>query len=600
MEYRRRVFLPSVHCLKIMKAAPVRGRIGGPSLNITAELKRIFARLKPFMLPYRRWAIVGMVGVLASVAFNIVLPFYLQILTDHVIEGQYDRFYGLFPVAVIAVLVRGIMAYFERMSWIRFNTGTIQRLKDALARHLPRIPIARIEQMGSGDILSRLNHDTNGVATLVKDLTEFVSQPLVFIGVSCYMLIISWKLLLAIALCIPLTFWLNERVNRALDKYSEDMARSVAQEHSKIQDAIGGIAVIKSFNLYQWISKDFSGAVGQTKRTSQKIDWIRILRTPAVLALRFLPQLICPLYGGFLVANGELTAGQLVAANTTLIWFIIYPVQSLLGVRTTLRSSLPLIHRVFAVLDIPEERKAGKPTLVASDTAPARFEHVSFAYTEGVPVLSDMSLTLEKGKMAALVGKSGSGKSTVVKLLCGFYDQYEGKISFYGQDMREHSLQHIRSHIALVSQDSVLFPISVSENIALGRQDATQEEIINAAKQANAHEFIEALPQGYDTIMGEGGGRISGGQRQRLALARAMIKKAPILLLDEPTASLDANSERLIADALERIKQDTAVLVIAHRLSTMKMADIIWVMEGGKIAKQGIFADLPELEEEIQ
>ena len=552
------------------------------------------------MLPDRRWAIVGMAGALVSVVATVVLPYFLQILTDYVVGGQYERFYGLFPVAVIAVAVRGIMAYFERMSWIRLNTGTIQRLKDALARHLPRIPIARIEEMGSGDILSRFNYDTTGVATLVKGLTDFVSQPLIFIGVFCYMMIMSWKLLLAIALCIPITFWLNERVNRALDRHSKDLTRAVAQEHSIVQDAIGGIAVIKAYNLYQWMSEVYAGAVGKTKQTTRKIDFVRVWRTPVILALRFLPQLICPLYGGFLVANGELTAGQLVAANTTLIWFIIYPVQSLLGIRATLRGSLPLLNRVFDLLDIPEECEAGAPMPVAPGTAPARFEQVSFAYTKGIPVLSDMSMTLEKGKMAALVGKSGSGKSTVIKLLCGFYDHYEGKIAFYGQDRREHNPRHIRSHIALVSQDSVLFPISVAENIALGKRGASREEIMSAAKQANAHAFIVDLPKGYDTVMGEGGGQISGGQRQRLALARAMIRKAPILLLDEPTASLDANSERLILDALDRIKRDTAVLVIAHRTSTMKMADVIWVMEDGKIAKQGIFADLPELEVETR
>lgn len=569
-------------------------------MNTAAELKRIFARLRPCLLPDRRWAVVGMAGVLVSVAATVILPFFLQILTDYVVEGQYDRFYGLFPVVVIAVVVRGIMAYFERMSWIRLNTGTIQRLKDALVRHISRMPLARIEEMGSGDILSRLNYDTVGVATLVKGLTDFISQPLIFIGVFCYMLIMSWKLLLAIVLCIPITFWLNERVNRALDRHADDLACSVAQEHSNIRDAIGGITVIKSFSLYQWMSNGYAGAVGKTKDTSQKIDRVRALRTPVILALRFLPQLICPLYGGFLVASGELTAGQLVAANTTLIWFIIYPVQSLLGIRATLRSTLPLLRRVFAVLDIPVEREAGAPMPVTSDSAPACFEHVSFAYTEGIPVLSDMNLTLEKGKMVALVGKSGAGKSTVIKLLCGFYDQYDGMIAFCGRDMREHSLWHIRSHIALVSQDSVLFPISVAENIALGKPGASREEIMSAAKQANAHAFITNLPQGYDTVMGEGGGQLSGGQRQRLALARAMIRKAPILLLDEPTASLDANSERLIAEAIERIKRNTAVLVIAHRTSTMKMADVIWVMEGGRISKRGIFSDLPELGAEMQ
>jgi ABC-type multidrug transport system fused ATPase/permease subunit len=295
--------------------------------------------------------------------------------------------------------------------------------------------------------------------------------------------------------------------------------------------------------------------------------------------------------GGYLALTGRVTPGGLFAFMY-LLHFLIEPLSSGPDLIAALRAATGTAGRIVEVMHRPVERADGQ-VFEADPAKPAiRYEDVSFGYGEQTHVLDGVSFSISHHKMVALVGHSGSGKSTVLKLLCGFYEPRAGGVELYGRGLGEWNLESLRRQLALVAQDTYLFPASIAENISYGRPGATMGEIIEAAKMANAHRFILELPDGYSTLVGERGNRLSGGERQRIGIARAILKDAPILLLDEPTSALDTQSESLIQEALERFMQGRTVLVIAHRLSTIKHADEIFVLDGGRVAERGTHEDL--------
>jgi ABC-type multidrug transport system fused ATPase/permease subunit len=298
-----------------------------------------------------------------------------------------------------------------------------------------------------------------------------------------------------------------------------------------------------------------------------------------------------PLYGGTLAYRGEITVGQLLAANM-LIWTVFMPIERLLGMLSQVRETVPVVERILELLDQPAEPMDALPFAPVPGAAPVEFVHVGFGYQADDPLLKGLSLRLLPGQTVALVGPSGCGKSTLFKLLCGFYHPQQGQVRIHGNDLAKVNLAGARAQVSLVSQQTYLFPTTISENIAYGRSGATEAEIITAAKAANAHDFILEQPQGYQTQVGERGTRLSGGQRQRIALARAILKDAPILLLDEPTSALDTQSEALVQEALDRFMAGRTALIVAHRLSTIKGADHILVLDQGNICEQGTHAVL--------
>jgi ABC-type multidrug transport system fused ATPase/permease subunit len=493
-----------------------------------------------------------------------------------------------------------VVAYLRRVASARYTTYTIRDLRDHLAGHIQRLPLSYTDRHHTGDLVSRLNDDLDRIAGLLKEIPGYVYQPLVLVCAFVFLLQISWKLLLVNCLLILVSAPLFVVIVKPMQAFSKKQMEAEAQANAGLQDAIGGIYVAKAFNLKSALARKHRATLMEMERQGLKIGKRISISFAAYMAMRYVPLLVCPLYGGYLAFRGEISVGSLLACNA-LVWFIAAPVEALLGLVQQMYQTMPAVERAFQVLDQPAERADGHTPVIDPNAAPVAFENVSFGYNGEQNVLEGLSFQLEKTKTTALVGASGSGKSTVFKLLCGFYEPRQGQIGLYGSSLLHSDPSAARALMSLVSQDVYLFPTTIAENIAYGRgtpvggrTGATRDEVIAAAKAANAHDFIVALPQGYDTPVGERGIRLSGGERQRIALARAILKDAPILLLDEPTSALDAQSERLVEDALERFGVGRTVLIVAHRLSTIDQADKILVLDEGRIVERGTHEALIE------
>jgi ABC-type multidrug transport system fused ATPase/permease subunit len=559
---------------------------------MTAESKpprsswKILLRLTPFIRPYLPFFALALLDAVKGAGVRLITPYLLQAMTDRVTAQHMQAFVRILIVAGIVFGVDGILTFVGRRASVRYLAYTIRDLRHRVTAHVQQLPMAFLDSFHTGDLTSRLNADVDRLAAWLKRVIELVTLPLYFLGGFTYMLIINWKLLLASCILIPISAVLNNRINQPMEAISRKQAECEGQVNAALQDAIGGIMMVKAFNLKNFLGTRFRARVKEVESQAVKLDGRRAVSIALFLALRYTPQLIVPLYGGYLAYHGEISVGQLLAANLV-IWNVFIPIEQLLGILTQVRETIPVAERVFALLDQPVEATVGRSFELVRSAAAVEFSRVHFGYPAGEPILKGLSLQLAAGQTAALVGPSGCGKSTLFKLLCGLYFPQEGRVCVFGNDLTDADLARVRAQISLVSQDTYLFPTTITENISFGRPGASQDEIIAAAKAANAHDFILEQPQGYQTQVGERGTRLSGGQRQRIALARAILKDAPILLLDEPTSALDTQSEALVQEALERFMVGRTTLIVAHRLSTIKYADRILVLDEGRICEDG-------------
>lgn len=552
---------------------------------------RTWTRLLNFVLAYRLWLTLAILSACGQAGLNIGFAFLTRHLTDAALAMQMQRFLTSLYLALALLLIGILATYGERYATAFFKLYSIRDLRNRVTGHIQQLPVAYLETYHSGDIVTRLNSDVSQIEEFIGRIPNHVYQPVLFGVAVVYMWLISWKLLLAIAVLIPVSAVVFNRVSKPLEKNNRQLQEKLAATNAFVQDTLGGLAVVKAFDLQSLFTEKYGSITDQLQSTGIVIDRISAYLTAIWLALRFIPQLVLPLYGGYLMIQGELTVGSFLA-TTTLMWYVFQPVEALLDLLRQIRETTPAIQRVLTLLDQPVEEQTVSASLGQMLPAPAGapplvFEQVSFAYNGDRNVLDHMSFALAPGEIVALVGPSGAGKSTVLALICGFYQAQDGVITLLGQDTRQLAPATLRAQLSLVAQETYLFPTTIAENIGYGRLGANRAEIIAAAQAANAHEFIIALPQAYDTPVGERGNRLSGGQRQRIALARAMLKDAPILLLDEPTAALDSQSERLVEEALSRLMGDRTVLVIAHRLSTIKRAHRVLVLDQGRIVESG-------------
>ena len=548
-------------------------------------------RLLPDLKIHKTWLwLVWLTAIIAGV-MEFITPYLFKILTDTAIAQENKAFQRLLLWALLAMLIDIALKYFTRIISIRYQTYMLRDLRNRVTAHIQKLPISYTETIHSGDLVSRLNNDIDKIALLPKRIHELVQQPLVFIFGFTYMFILSWKLLLATCILIPLSAILFDKVVKPMQAHSRKEMEHLARANAVTQDAIRGIYIIKAFNLQKLLTKKYQKIAEDVRKEGLDIDKRSAMSLAVFLMLRYIPQLVAPLYGGYLAFTGEITVGALIASSY-LIWMVFIPVETMLGWMSELREVSPAVERVFELLDQPIENGHKRDFELAPDAPALSFNSVSFQYNDDTQILHDFTLSVDEGKVIALVGSSGCGKSTVLKLLCGFYSPQNGQISIGGSDIFASDLRDARKEVSLVSQETYLFPTTIAENISYGRQGASQDEIIAAAKAANAHDFITAQPDGYETQVGEWGSKLSGGEKQRIALARAILKDAPILLLDEPTSALDAQSESVVQEALERFMEGRTVLVVAHRLSTIKNVDEIVVLDEGRLHERGSHDEL--------
>ena len=542
----------------------------------------------------RFWFFVALVIDLVQAAFVVLNNDLIRRVFDSVSAANLQAFWLFVSLSLGLGILSFPLTYTKSRSIGLFSERTLTRLRQAAARRSANLPIAELEKRHSGDMLSLLNADMGKLKGLLSNnLLDLVGLSVRGLAAFAYIISINWILALSATILTPLIFILISNITQPVTKRSEEMQAEIGQVNSQAQDALSGALVVKAFNLEGQLGQRFHQANQAALKKGLEIARLRSLIDGITLPMAIVPFFFAIGLGGYFIMQKQITFGAMFAF-INLLNYVVNPLAALPGVIASIGEASGAARRVFDLLDQPAERTDGQVTAAPAQTAAPALEvnQLSFAYQDGEPILNNISFTAASGQKIAIVGPSGGGKSTLVKILLGYYALPDGKYRLLGSDINQWNLAAARQQMSFVAQDTYLFPVSIGENIRLGRPDASQEMVEQAARLANIHNFIQNLPDGYQSQAGEWGGRLSGGQKQRISLARAILKDAPILLLDEPTSALDAESETLIQQSLQHFAANRTTVVIAHRLSTIRDADQIIVLQDGAIAQQGTHAEL--------
>lgn len=541
----------------------------------------------------RNLKLVAMLAGLVALAIPFLHPVrahYMRHLVDTFLGDQVELYGPLAAKVILLLVLMSLLTWFRTKLMGRIAEYGSADLRRQAAYSLLDMPVPRLDAIHTGDHLSRL---TNDISVVTSYLTHYLfllfMLPLLALASLIYMAYINWQMILATVALMPLLIWLTAKASKAIGLLSKQLQGDLANVNNVTQDSLGGAEVVKAYNLQPEMERRFDteldGVIGKgIALARRKVN----LRITSIMA-GFFPFLLPLTLGGWFAIEGRISVGELLAF-IMLLNQLTFPLSQMPMVIGEHQRAMGALERIHQLIDEPPERTDGQAYADRANVVLA-VENVAFGYDES-PVLNGLSFTLKQGETVALVGPSGAGKTTVFKLLTGFYRPQQGQILLFGQPLAKWQLAAARKQMALVAQDTFLFPGTVAENIGLGRPDATREQIIAAARQANAHEFISQLPDGYDHLVGERGINLSGGQRQRIAIARAVLLDAPLLLLDEATSALDTQSERLVQEALDAMAANRTTLVIAHRLSTIRSADRVLVLDQGRIVESGTHQQL--------
>ncbi len=573
-------------------AAPRLARAREALSHDTLPLLRRLARefLRPQAMPIAL-ALVAMALVAAATAANAWL---MEPLLDKIFVG---REVGLLWVVAAAVLgiavVKGAAGYAQSILMYRVGQRVVADIQRALFRRVIGADLAFFQANPTGTLISRFVSD----AGLLRNASANVLVGIGKDAITVVFLVVlmfcqDWAMALASFVLFPVAVRPIATVGRRMRRATVNTQHEIGQFTTLLDQTFQGARHVKAYGMEAYETGRADRLIESVNRLLNRAARIRSVTSPVMETLGGIAVSAVILYGGYQVIEGTRTAGTFFSFITALL-LAYQPMKTLANLTTNLQEGLAAAHRIFTVLDIePEIRDAPGALPLAIAGGEIRFEAVRFTYPNGGPALNGIDLVVPAGKTVALVGASGAGKSTVLNLIPRFYDTGSGRVSIDGTDVRRVTLASLRGAIALVSQEVSLFDDTVRGNIAYGRFGASEPETVAAAKAAAADDFIRALPQGYDTLVGEQGTKLSGGQRQRVAIARAMLKNAPILLLDEATSALDTESERQVQAALKTLMRGRTTLVIAHRLSTVLDADLIYVVDAGRIVESGTHAEL--------
>jgi subfamily B ATP-binding cassette protein MsbA len=497
-------------------------------------------------------------------------------------------------IVVVAVTTKNTLVWFAGQVGVNLQEFVVRDLRQAVYSHLLRLPLPWFTRNKVGQVISRVLNDTGNAKTVVTELvTRSLWSGAQVVATLVAMFTTSWRLSLAALVIAPVTIGAIQPVLRKLRNGYSRLGNEQGEMTSLVQEVVSGVRLVKSYRAEGREEQKFTDRNAAFARGYVKVGRLALLSGPVIETLGTFTAVAILWYGAQLViAEGTLTGAELLVFLVQ-VMRLLQPLKQLSQTPAAAQFSLASAERIFEVLDTPSETAADRGTrTTVSFTRDLVFDQVGFAYGSDVAALSDVSFTARKGEVVALVGASGAGKSTLVDLLPRFIDPTRGRILLDGIDLREITLDALRALTGIVSQDTVLFNDTVRANVSFGRPDATQEQLEGAARAANALAFIEALPDGWDTNLGERGTRLSGGQRQRLAIARALVSDPPLLILDEATSALDVESERLVQEAIDRLLEGRTVFVIAHRLATIQHADRILVLDGGRLVEEGTHAAL--------
>jgi len=501
-------------------------------------------------------------------------------------------------LALLAVfLVKNAFAYFQTLLMVQIEQRVIRDIRNALFAKLSGLSLSFFHGRRTGQLMSRVTNDVTMVRrALVATLANAFRESLLTLVFLTMAVIVSWRLALITFVVLPPIVLVIARVGKRLRKRSARIQEKMADIASTLEEAISGIRVVKAFGMEDYERRRFSEQTAEFFRRMIRLEKLAALAGPLTEYLGVIGAVVVLWYGGRQVLIEESITPDLFLMFLAAALSTLTPLRKLSRANTDLQVGLAAAGRIFSILDTRAEI-VSPPGAHVVDAFDGRivYEGVGFAYATGGPVLSSIDLEIAKGDVVAIVGPSGAGKSTLLDLLPRFYDPTEGRITIDGRGLTELDLASLRGLMGIVTQETILFNDTVRNNIAYGLEGAPEEAIVAAARAANAHRFIEAMPEGYDTEIGERGLKLSGGERQRMAIARAILKNPPILVFDEATSSLDTESERLVQEAIEHLLAGRTVLVIAHRLSTIRNADRIVVLDGGRIKETGTHQELMDL-----
>lgn len=513
--------------------------------------------------------------------------------------------YVLFLLGLFLVVMTGLKccaAWLANYFMVPIRTGVLRDLRQQLYDKILSLPMGYFTEAKRGDVISRMTNDVNEVeASIMSALDILFKDPIMILVYLVTLFVISWQLTLFVLLLMPLSVFLIGRIGRSLKRSSKQGQEQNAEILSSVDETLLGLRVIKGFNAQSKLHVRFLSLINATRATFNRINRRYYLAHPLSEFLGTALIAIILWFGGLLILGDHAT----IDASTFIYYLVIFysiinPSKDLSKAIYGVRRGMASLERIDEILATSSHIHEPEKPLPVSFCRSIAFEHVSFSYVPGREVLSDISLEVPKGKMIALVGQSGSGKTTLTDLVPRFYDPVVGAVTMDGVDIRRFATHDLRALMGIVCQEPVLFNDTVYNNITFGVDTSLpapegmtwRQAAENAARIANAHDFIADMPDGYDTVIGDRGSRLSGGQRQRLSIARAILKNPPVLILDEATSALDSESERLVQEALEHLMKDRTTLVVAHRLSTIRHADMICVLHEGRIVERGTHEQL--------
>jgi ATP-binding cassette, subfamily B, bacterial MsbA len=560
-----------------------------PLANAFVVYSRLFAYV-------RRYWFMLVVALLASMAYSGIDAWFIYFLKPLLNKGVIEKshqFLKWAPLLVLLVFImRGIASFFSNYSIAAVSRNVIMNLRQDMFAHLQRLPAAYYDHAASGQILSVIVYSVEQVANASADvLTTAIQASFLIVGLIFVMLTTSWKLTLLYFFIIPLVAVITRMTSLRVRRLSLNIQDSVAHLLHCAEENIEGYKVVRAFGGERFEIDKFNKAARANRQREMKIVSARSWSISTVQLIAAMALSVTLYVATLDIANSVLSPGGFVTMIAAMLG-LLKPMKDLASMQNKLYRGLAGAQAVFEFLDKPAENDTGTLKIKRSK-GKIEFSHVDFSYHHDKSILHDVSFTVKSGEVIALVGRSGGGKSTIVSLLPRFYNDFSGDILLDNVSIKDYCLEDLRQQFAMVSQQVTLFNDTIANNIAYGRFDTVSEdEILAAAKSAYAIDFIEQFPKGIHTLVGENGVLLSGGQRQRLAIARAILKDAPILILDEATSSLDTESERYIQAALEGLMRNRTTLVIAHRLSTIEHADKIIVLDQGRIIEMGAHADL--------
>ncbi len=575
----------------------------------------MLALIRTLIRPYRGTLAVILLAMIVQTAMSVAGPWPLKIILDNVVGthklphwldhllspllGSGTKMQIAFAAAIAAIVIAAIGAlasYVANYYTTSVGQWVANDLRMRTYHHLQQLSLSYYDKHQTGALLSTITADVQTIQGFASSATLDIAVDMLTIVVMLFIMFwLNWDFTLIAVAVTPFMLFFVSRFKKAVKKATHEVRRQQSNVVAVVEQGLQSMRVVKAFGRQDLAQEELGAVSRATVDAALKARRVKALLSPIVAVTVSFCVAIVLWRGSALIIAGTMTAGALTVFLSYLTKFF-KPVQDLATMTNSIAQTAVGVERIQAILDadniIPERPDANDPKALTGEIV---FDNVAFSYDAGSPVLQKVSFHIKPGEMVGVVGPTGGGKSTIVSLIPRFYDPTAGKIQIDGVDVRDYKLQSLRNQIGYVLQETVLFQGTIRDNIAYGRADATEEEIMNAAKLADVDEFVSRMPHGYDTTVGERGDTLSGGQRQRIGIARAIIRNNPILILDEPTAALDTESESMVVNALDRLMKGRTTITIAHRLSTIRNSDKILVLKDGVVAEQGTHDELMKL-----